>query len=127
MNTENYIPEKGLNDIKLPSINSVLNNLRYLLGALAMSISILYLITLTKQDTANRELISVVLLIFLSGWVLAFTSHKRIFQPYRELREVKMPLINILAHVTLTVLWFFGLLMGLTILVYYSYKIIYNI
>jgi len=126
MNTENYIPEKGLNVNKLPSIDSVLNNLRYLLGAIAMSISILYLITLNKQDITNRDQISIVLLIFFSGWILAFNSHKKIFQPYKELGEVKIPLINILAHITLTALWFFGLFMGLIILLYFMYKAIYN-
>ncbi|NJD52590.1 MAG: hypothetical protein FIB07_06945 [Candidatus Methanoperedens sp.] len=116
MNTENYIPEKEANIIKLPSVISVLKNLRYLLGTLNMVLGVIVIITESKKIDPNTDTMFFSIVLFVSGWVLAFTSQNNIFQPYKELRNSKVSYPEVIPHIILTAFWLFGLFMGLYIL-----------
>ena len=114
MSTRNYIQERGVNFIKLPSKDSVLNNLRYLLSAMTLVIGIFGVIVESQKINLDISFMLFLILLSLSGVVLALTSHKNIIQPYKNFKN--MPLFIIVHHIIITVLWGFGWIMGFLIL-----------
>ena len=114
MSTRNYIQERGVNFIKLPSKDSVLNNLRYLLSAMTLVIGIFGVIVESQKINLDISFMLFLILLSLSGVVLALTSHKNIIQPYKNFKN--MPLFIIVPHIIITVLWGFGWIMGFLIL-----------
>lgn len=112
MSTEVTPHEKGVNIIKLPSIEDILNNLRYLLGGLVLALSGVGIVNLIRQNILNKDLI-ILIVVFLGGWTLAMTPFKNIVQPYKHMENVKSQPLKILLHSILTGFWIFGLMMGL--------------
>ncbi|MCX9012668.1 MAG: hypothetical protein OIN66_16305 [Candidatus Methanoperedens sp.] len=123
MNTEATPHEKGVNIIKLPSIEDILNNLRYLLSGLVLALSALGIVNLIRQNMLNKDLI-ILIIVFLSGWTLAMTPFKNIIQPYKHMENVKLQPLKILLHGILTGFWIFGLVMGLIFSVFIIYLFI---
>ncbi len=117
MNTEAILHEKGANIIKLPSIGDILKNIRYFLSGLILVLSVVGIFNQIRQNMLSKDSMIILTLLFLSGWVLATVPFKNIIQPYKDKKNSEMQKFRILIHITLTVFWVFGLIMGIYFLV----------
>lgn len=111
MNQEVTHHEKEANIIKFPSMEDILNNVRYLLSAITIAVSVLIMISITKQKNPSIDSIIILLFIFLSGWFSALTSHKTIVQFYKSAKKVSA--LEVILRSILTGLWITGLSVGI--------------
>lgn len=114
MNTENYIQEKGVNIIKLPSFEDILNNLRYLISGFLLAITIVVLVNWVKLNMPNKvQIIAFIIYLLLSGWILAFTPIKNIIQSFKDFKAIREPISKIAIRIILIGLWLSGWVWGI--------------
>lgn len=68
-----------------------------------MGVGVIGMITEIKKNFPNISLILLAVFLLLSGWILAFTSHKTIIQPYKDLKNNKTPLLKLFINIILTI------------------------
>lgn len=113
MNTE-VIQEKGANTIKLPSLEDVLNNVRYLVGGFLLAFIILATVGLIKQNMPNMVQTTIVIIFLLiCGWILAFTPINKVIQLFKGFKNVKALQLKMIVDFILIGFWFFGWFFGL--------------